>query len=211
MKSSLNYIIVAGIGALFILIVPEITRFFAKSSYDPTNFKVQTVNWETVTKQINEYQVQLEAKLRAEIKPRTRVIVKTDTIRPNIDSLFSQAKEYWKKKVELEQANYDFIAEVDTAFAIKDTSKNISDSLSIKFEYISPIPLHPNGYFRSNISHISYTKTKFQETRIVTPREKSFFDRFNTVIYTGVGYDFVQKIPTVSVGIGIGINIKSLF
>jgi hypothetical protein len=79
------------------------------------------------------------------------------------------------------------------------------DSTQIKISYYFP----PQNYFQidANIKEKIITK----ELTITKPYEPKFFDRFNVVIYGGFGYDFLQKVPAASIGLGFGINIKKLF
>lgn len=81
----------------------------------------------------------------------------------------------------------------------------LADSSRIGITYYFP----PRNYFdvRANIKEKIITR----ELTIEKPYEPSFLDRFNVVIYGGFGYDFFQKIPTVSVGLGLGFDIKKIF
>lgn len=109
-------------------------------------------------------------------------------------------------------------AKLDTIYvdAINDTTNDavivaeadtllLADSSRIGITYYFP----PRNYFdvKANIKERVITK----ELTIEKPYEPSFFDRFNVVIYGGLGYDFLQKIPTLSVGLGLGFDIKKVF
>ena len=79
------------------------------------------------------------------------------------------------------------------------------DSSSVKVTYWFP----PKNYFDLDIN----IKEKIITNEIfkIMPYEPSFWDRFNIVIYGGVGYDFFTQKPTMSVGVGLGIDIKRIF
>lgn len=79
------------------------------------------------------------------------------------------------------------------------------DSSSIKITYYYP----PKNYFNLDLN--IKEKVITHEITKTLPYDPSFWDRFNVVIYGGFGYDFLQRVPTVSVGLGIGINIKKIF
>lgn len=93
---------------------------------------------------------------------------------------------------------------VPIAYAKADTLLK-QDSSSIKVTYYYP----PRNYFDLDLN-IKEKIITHEITRTL-PYEPTFWDRFNIVIYGGVGYDFIQRLPSISVGIGLGINIKKLF
>lgn len=79
------------------------------------------------------------------------------------------------------------------------------DSSSVKITYYYP----PKNYFDINLN----IKEKIITNEIlkVQPYEPKFWDRFNIVVYCGAGYDFIERRPSLSVGVGIGFSIKKLF
>lgn len=79
------------------------------------------------------------------------------------------------------------------------------DSSSVKITYYYP----PKNYFDLNLN--IKEKIITHEITKILPYEPKFWDRFNVVIYGGFGYDFLQRVPTVSVGLGLGIDIKKIF
>ena len=92
-----------------------------------------------------------------------------------------------------------YYAEADTTLK--------KDSSTINVRYYFP----PLNYF--DIDAKIHKKETFITKTIKEqlPCDRSFFDRFNWVIYAGIGYDPFGKIPNVSIGVGIGINIGGMF
>lgn len=81
----------------------------------------------------------------------------------------------------------------------------LTDSSRIGITYYYP----PRNYFdvKANIKEKIITK----ELTIEKPYDLSFWDRFNIVVYGGLSYDLIERRPSLSVGVGIGFNIKLLF
>lgn len=203
-----------GVAIIFLLCVLEIGCYFggqfyysqkyhADEDFDPKNY-----NQSRFTK-VEEYIQAL--KDEDYLKPKF-VIKYVNTVQEptNLDELIKEAREYWQEiarqqvQDSLTKATANFVAQVNTKFE--------DDLVSFNAEYVSPIPIHPNGFFAFN-----NIKIKRQNTittgidEITKPYDPSFWDRFNVVIYGGVGYDFIERRPSISVGFGFGIDIKKIF
>lgn len=80
-----------------------------------------------------------------------------------------------------------------------------SDSSKIGITYYFP----PKNYFNID-AHIKEKIITHEITKEL-PYDPSFWDRFNVVIYGGIGYDFIERRPSISIGVGFGIDIKKIF
>jgi hypothetical protein len=96
-----------------------------------------------------------------------------------------------------DSSHYQIIARADTLI--------YEDSSEIYVAYHFP----PANYFaiQANLKEKIITK----ELTITKPYDPSFWDRWNVVIYGGIGYDFIERRPSLSVGVGFGIDIKKIF
>lgn len=116
-----------------------------------------SVNIDSILTRRNFVEDSLEAKLRA--KPKVITAVKKDTVKEsiNVDSLWEEAKSYWKDKFSDSLNRYDYVSLIDTSY---------NDSLvTLDVAMVSPMPIHPESYF---ILDLGVLETEVQTDSIKT-------------------------------------------
>lgn len=118
----------------------------------------------------------------------------------NIDSLWKAAKDYWadkyKDSVKTETA-VEYTAEVDTTLD--------SGRVELKMQFISPIPIHPDSYFK--IRKFSY---QYPEITKKIEKKKTFWDWIipKPSLQAGVGVGLIHKEFDFYVGAGVSWDIN---
>lgn len=116
-----------------------------------------SVNIDSILTRHNFDEDSLKAKLRA--KPKIITTVKKDTVKEsvNVDSLWEEAKSYWKDKLSDSLNRYDYVSSIDTSY---------NDSLvTLDVAMVSPMPIHPESYF---ILDLEVLETEVQTDSIKT-------------------------------------------
>jgi hypothetical protein len=113
-------------------------------------------------------------------------------VKVNIDSLWLEAKAYWKDIIK-DSLNAVYVASIDTTY---------QDSLlTAKVSYISPIPLHPRSYFAMDFK----VKERTIETVETVVLKDSFWkNRF--IVYVGAGINYNTDLR-LGLQMGAGIRI----
>jgi len=148
--------------------------------------------------------------------PSFTLEIDTNRNKKDREALWKEAKKYWDNKprpvrtiivhdtIEGESLPPDTVYVPQKTNYVATTKKDtiINDGLlKLKLSFISPIPLHPDSYFRYNIA------SKYTEP--VIPRSW-YKDRI--IIYLGFGLSSNgYSLPKPSFQFGLGINLKSIF
>ena len=196
-----------------VIIILETMAYFGGQYYYSHKYhgdeKFDARNWNQtrfVTSEDAIKQILSEVKLEPKYK-----IVKVETQDPKkLEALINEAMAFWRNKFRaefedsLQQSQTNFVAEANTSFE--------DSTVAFKVDYVSPIPIHPDGYFvirdvKAKEKHITITSTN----EVTLPYNPSFWDRFAVFVGGGAGWDFFQKQPTVNAGVYVGFELKKIF
>jgi len=114
----------------------------------------------------------------------------------NYDSLITEAFKEWQSSIK-DTILKDYIVKADT------TLPDSVVSLSISFH--SPLPIHPKSYFVNKIT------TKIPVIKEIITIEKTVSPLLSYGINTGVGYMIFNNKIDVYVGMGLQLNLGSIF
>ena len=141
------------------------------------------------------------------VKPAELKIVKVQ--KPvsisQLDSIYNKAKQWAIANTPHDTVNKPvfglFTVSHDTSFVNADSTVR----LQAHNEVSSMLP------FYKPLFNDRYDITSKPKTIITNNYNPSFWDRFNWVLFGGVGYDIFRRTPNISIGLGIGVNFKQLF
>jgi len=193
----LSFFLACGIGVISIL--PG--KIFYKPEIPPVN-KVEY--YITTSVDSVKFEAEIRAKIMAELKPQIKTVIKTEKV--NVDSLFEEAKNQLRDEVDGDFGLFNYIADFDTSFSIKDSLDKVTDQVSIHGQYVSPIPLHASSSFRLFFDHKSYTTTIHKEETII----EKIPTKFGFGIQASGGYELTKGKFGLMVGIGVHYQIKTL-
>lgn len=161
-----------------------------------------------VTTEVDTVQLRLEikAELLAELKPQIRVKEKIITEKVNVDSLFDEAKKQFQAELDKDLGMYNYIADFDTSFTIRDSSNKVTDELAVHGQYVSPIPLHKDSNFRLFFNHKSYTNTVHLHETVI----EKIPTKFGFGIQATGGYELTHGKGGFMIGIGVHYQVKEL-
>ena len=145
-----NLIILGLIGVILLSIF--LGGFFVGKGCNKTTESIANAQGKIVTIKVDtsaiiaKYYAEMEAELTAELKP---VIKWKDAPTVNIDSIYAEAKRYWEEKLAGQELNnYIYLAHGDSTFDLLDSTGKNHGTLKLTGEYLSPLPLHPDGKIR---------------------------------------------------------------
>jgi hypothetical protein len=128
------------------------------------------------------------------IEPRYYAVAETVAVAPDLDSLWSDALDYWDSV-----AAADSISRVGAYVAEFDTLSPDS-AFRVSARYESRLPLDPAGRFSTEVS----VRDRVVLERVFADRESSFWNRFGVGFTAGVGATFEGSSARIAPFVGVG-------
>lgn len=132
------------------------------------------------------------------LAPRYYAVAETVAVAPDLDSLWSEALDYWDSV-----AAADSISRVGTYVAEFDTLAPDS-AFRVRARYESRLPLDPAGRFAAEVS----VRDRLVVERVFADRDESFWDRFGVGFTAGVGATFAGSTARLSPFVGVGVFFR---
>jgi hypothetical protein len=128
------------------------------------------------------------------IEPRYYAVAETVAVAPDLDSLWSDALDYW-----------DSVAAADSifrvgAYAAEFDTLAADSSFHVRARYESRLPLDPSGRFSAEVS----VRDRRVVERVYADRESSFWNRFGVGFTAGVGATFENSSARLAPFVGVG-------
>ncbi len=207
---------------LLVTVTAAIT-FFGKDYLQPVEENFVRDSTITITEKENilqnEFRALLKSKLKTQLidslkgilKPELKIVY--ESVNYNLDSLIAAAKREALASVEDKSAKLIFTSTADTFYVTKDSSGRTRDSLSVRSEINSPIPLHSAAQHFISMQHTSFdydkeTRKEVNTTKTIT--KKSLWSNVQPGLMCAYGYGLKSARWDFFVGAGANVDIQGL-